>query len=333
MTGREQITYDRERGAALLTVLLLVAIISALVVGMLDQLRFNVRHAGTLEKQQQVEWYALGLEEYAGGMMKSLHKLSADKTTRRQLDRVAAFNVPIDDGMIRGQVTDGGNCFNLNSVVERHDGNRLLLGETGRDQYVILLKTLGIPGGDAVILANRLVDWIDSDSAPMTWGAEDYHYMGLENPYRAANTLLANVSELRQIEGYTPEVLYLIRNFVCALPTAELSPINVNTLKREQAPLLVMLVGDGLLLQKAEQVIDNRPDGGYDDLPAFWGQKLLIDTPPSMDAQDQVVLATRYFELKAEVSWQDRYLAMTSLLELEANGEVRLVARQFGEKL
>ncbi|MFC7050302.1 type II secretion system minor pseudopilin GspK [Emcibacter nanhaiensis] len=333
MIWRQKVTYDRESGAALLTVLLLVAIISALVVGMLDQLRFNVRRAGTLEKQQQAEWYAVGLEEYAGGMMKSLHKLSADKTTRRQLDRVAAFSVPIEDGVIRGQVTDGGNCFNLNSVVERRDGNRYLMRESGREQYVTLLKTLGIPGGDAVILANRLVDWVDSDSAPMTWGAEDYHYMGLQNPYRTANTLLANVSELRQIEGYTPEVLYLIRDYVCTLPTPELSPININTLKREQAPLLVMLLGEKLLLQKAEQVIDNRPDGGYDSPQAFWADRLLADTPPTVDVQDQVVLATRYFELTADVSWQDRYLAMTSLLELENTGDVRLVSRQFGEKL
>ncbi|WP_417317573.1 type II secretion system minor pseudopilin GspK [Emcibacter sp.] len=333
MTGRQALTYDRDRGAALLTVLLLVAIISALVVGMLDQLRFNVRHAGTMEKQQQAEWYALGLEEYAAGMMKSLHKLSANKTTRRELDKVAAFNVPTDGGLIHGQVRDGGNCFNLNSVVEHRDGNRLILRDSGREQYVTLLKTLGIAGGDAMILANRLVDWVDSDSAPMTWGAEDYHYMGQEHPYRTANTLLANISELRQIEGYTPEILYLIRDYVCALPTAELSPVNVNTLTKAQAPLLVMMLGDGLLLNKAEQIIENRPDGGYDTLQAFWADRLLATTPPNLDVQEQVALTTRYFELEAEVSWHERYLTLTSLLELKSSGDVRLVSRQFGEKL
>ncbi|WP_321392242.1 type II secretion system minor pseudopilin GspK [Emcibacter sp.] len=333
MRMRQTLKYDRETGAALITVLLLVAIISALVVGMLDQLRFNVRHAGTMEKQQQAEWYALGLEEYAAGMMKSLHKLSADKTTDKQLDRVSSFNVPTAGGLIHGQVRDGGNCFNLNSVVKRHNGYTLMIRETGREQYLVLLKTLGIAAGDAVILANRLVDWIDSDSAPMTWGAEDYHYMGLEQPYRTANTLLANVSELRQIEGYTPEILYLIRDYVCALPTADLSPINVNSLKPEQAALLVMMLGEELDLNKAELVIEKRPDGGYDSLQAFWADPLLLDTPPNLEVQDQVSLTTRYFELRAEVSYYERYLTMTSVLELENNGDVRLVSRQFGETL
>ena len=52
---------DRE-GMALLTVLLLVAVMSVVAVAILDDVRFSVRRAANVEFQSQAQWYAAGAE-------------------------------------------------------------------------------------------------------------------------------------------------------------------------------------------------------------------------------------------------------------------------------
>ena len=63
----------REReGMALLTVLLLVAVMSVVAVAILDDVRFSVRRATNLETQSQAQWYAAGAETLARGQIDRL---------------------------------------------------------------------------------------------------------------------------------------------------------------------------------------------------------------------------------------------------------------------
>ena len=55
----------REEGAALLTVLLLVAVMSALAVAVLDDIRFGLKRTANAETVGQAQWYALGAETVA----------------------------------------------------------------------------------------------------------------------------------------------------------------------------------------------------------------------------------------------------------------------------
>src|SRR3546814_13814786 len=54
-----------QKGVALLTVLLLVAVMSVLVMGMLDDIRFGLRRASNAQAMAQAQWYALGAESLA----------------------------------------------------------------------------------------------------------------------------------------------------------------------------------------------------------------------------------------------------------------------------
>ena len=62
---------DRE-GMALLTVLLLVAVMSVVAVAILDDVRFSVRRATNVETQSQAQWYAAGAETLARGQIDRL---------------------------------------------------------------------------------------------------------------------------------------------------------------------------------------------------------------------------------------------------------------------
>jgi len=317
----------REEGAALLTVLLLVAVMSALAVGVLDDIRFGLRRAANAETIGQAQWYALGAEAVARARLARLAGLDPQRTPAGDWNgRWLLY--PIDSGVIRARIADAGTCFNLNSVVQGASeqwGRR----ELGLYQFIALLRALEISPRDAESLAEALADWIDTDGSRTTLGGEDDSYVNAAPPYRTAGTLLSEVSELRAIRGFTPEVYARIRPFVCALPTADLSPININLLEAGNAVLLTMLMDGRLDPRAAAALIESRPDGGWRTVDEFWSNPVLTEHLPPDAALDQVSLRTRFFSLQAEVDYAGSEAVMTSLFEHRAGGPIRLAARRW----
>ena len=321
MTGK------REEGAALLTVLLLVAAMSALAVGVLDDIRFGLRRTANAETIGQAQWYALGAETLARSRLAQLANRDMSRTPADDWNgRWLLY--PIDNGVIRARIADAGTCFNLNSVVQgaaEQWGRR----ELGLAQFVALLRALDIAPRDAERLAETLADWIDSDGNRTTLGGEDDSYINAAPPYRTSGTLLSEVSELRAIRGFTPEIYARIRPYVCALPTADLSPINVNLLDAGNAVLLTMVMDGRLDPKAAAELIRSRPDGGWLTIDEFWSDPGFAENLPPDAALDQVSLRTRFFSLQAEVDYAGSEVVMTSLFEHHAAGPIRLVARRW----
>jgi general secretion pathway protein K len=321
-------TRKREEGAALLTVLLLVAVMSALAVGVLDDIRFGLRRTANAETVGQAQWYALGAETLARTRLAQLAVRDPLRTPAAGDWNGRSLLYPIDNGVIRARIADAGACFNLNSVVQGASeqwGRRHL----GLAQFVALLRALEISPRDAEALAETLADWIDSDGNRTTLGGEDDTYINAAPPYRTAGTLLSEVSELRAVRGFTPDLYARIRPFVCALPTADLSPINVNLLDAGNAVLLTMLTDGGLDPEAAAELIGARPDGGWLTVDEFWNNPVLTEHLPPDAALDQVSLRTRFFSLQAEVDYAGSEAVMTSLFEQQAAGPIRLVARRW----
>jgi general secretion pathway protein K len=320
-------TRKREEGAALLTVLLLVAVMSALAVGVLDDIRFGLRRTANAETVGQAQWYALGAETLARTRLTLLAGRDPLRTPAGDWNgRWLLY--PIDNGVIRARIADAGACFNLNSVVQGASeqwGRR----ELGLAQFIALLRALDIAPRDAERLAETLADWIDSDGNRTTLGGEDDAYINAAPPYRTAGTLLSEVSELRAVRGFAPEIYARIRPFVCALPTADLSPINVNLLDAGNAVLLTMLMDGRLDPKAAAELIQSRPDGGWQTVEEFWSNPVLTEHLPPDAALDQVSLRTRFFSLQAEVDYAGSEVVMTSLFEHQAAGPIRLVARRW----
>jgi general secretion pathway protein K len=160
-------------------------------------------------------------------------------------------------------------------------------------------------------------------------GAEDPDYAGGERGYRAGNTLFAEVSELRAVAGMTPEIYAKARPWLCALPIAELSPINVNTLAPEQAPLLAMLAPEQIPLDRARQVIASRPASGWSYMIDFWRQPTLQGVNLPLDVQMQPQLRTRWFALDIGVELQGAELDEIALVDAR-NAPARVVVRRWG---
>jgi general secretion pathway protein K len=326
-----------ERGAALLTVLLLVAILAVIAAVALDRLVLAGRMTRNLVSADQGRAYLMAAEQIAGTRIETLLSARADRTTLEGdwLGTPQIMTVP--GGSVTAQVRDGGNCFNLNSLVQRSAGvpgtvgRPLVARRLGIEQFSGLMRLLGIERRVADQVAVSAADWIDSDAVPGPGGAEDDFYLSQKPSYRTANDLMADPSELRMVNAVTPELYERLRPWICTLPGTVLSPINVNTLLPEQAPLLAMLSADRLGIEQARQLLARRPVDGYGSLVDFWAQPGLSALQLPENVQKQVQQKSRWFDVSFSVDLGGDKVEDTVLFDAGIS-PARVVRRQWAGK-
>lgn len=327
MTGRP--VPEHERGAALLAVLLLVSVMGAISAVALQKLRLATSLAANVVALDQARAFAMGVESLIVLTIDDLTAHSPDKTTLAGGWNGAQRRYPMPGGgLAQATVRDGGNCFNVNSLVEGAPG-AYRTRPAGVAQFVALMRLLEIPEGSARRIAEASADWADSDEAPNREGAEDPQYLGSAAPYRTGNTLFGEVSELRAVAAMTPEVYARVRPWLCALPAAELSPINVNTLSAEQAPLLAMLAPETIRIDLARRLLTERPESGFDDLLDFWDHPALENAVLAADVQLQPQLKTNWFAIELQVELEGAELFETALIDAR-RPQSRLAVRRWG---
>lgn len=320
-----------ERGAALLSVLLMVAILTVIAATTLDRLAIATKLSGNGNSLTQARMFSYAVENLASTRIEDLLARDAAQTTLEGnwLGKEQVLPVPV--GAASATVRDGANCFNLNSLVSETEG-RYSPNSIGQEQMVSLMVVLGINESTARPVAAAATDWVDSDSIPSTNGAEDDSYRSAVTPYRTANRLFAHPSELRAVKGVTPALYAKLRGWICALPEARLSPLNVNTLLPEQAPLLAMLFPPGQFSPvTARSYLAKRPASGYGSLIRFWGAPEMASIEASSPVQGQVKLTSTYFLLRTKVSLGELILEGESMLAA-TSGQVRLIWRSWGEQ-
>jgi general secretion pathway protein K len=209
-----------QRGVALITAVLMVALATILAVevgfrGFLDQ-----RRTGTLFAIDQAYQIALGAEAWAADFLrKDLQESQTD-----HLGEIWARPLPplpIDGGgIVTGRLEDLQGRFNLNNLVNP-DGTT---NEAAVKQLERILAALQLEPGWAVAIA----DWIDSDTQPgFPDGAEDSVYTGQDPPHLTANMPVTRVSELMVLPEFGAERFARVRPYLAALPVG--SKLNVCT--------------------------------------------------------------------------------------------------------
>lgn len=320
-----------ERGAALLAVLLLVAVTGAIAAAAMEKLRLSRAIATNIVALDQARGFAAGVEQLALITIDDRIADSPDRTTLAGGWNGAVRQVPMPNGgLARLRIRDGGNCFNVNSVVEGDPRTNLARRDSGVLEFVGLMQALGIAESDARRVAEAAADWVDSDPTPGPGGAEDEAYATLPQPYRTANTLFVDVGELRALSGMSPEIYAQLRPWLCALPTTDLSPININTLLPDQAPLLAMLAPGQLRVEQARRIIAGRPAAGWSNVIEFWRIDALSGLAIPLDIQLQAQLRTRWFALDLRVDVMDSQFSETLLVDSRLQPS-RIAIRRWGE--
>jgi general secretion pathway protein K len=318
----------QEQGAALISVLVLVGVMGAIAVGMFDRLRLATLVTGNAAARQQAQGLGLVAETIVTMRIDDLNAASPRRTTLAGGWMGRTITLPLPDATARARIEDGGNCFNLNSLVTGAPPYALVSRPLAIEQFAKLMQAIEVPAGSARRIAASAADWIDSDEIPNPDGAEDAAYASAAKPHRTANTLMAEASELRAVSGVTPAIYARLRPYLCALPETELSPINVNTLLPGQAPLIAMLFGDALRPAAAAQVIAERPAGGWPDTAEFWNSPTLRDLQPPADVLQQPRVKTGWFRLDLNVDAGSMPLQQTGLIDAR-QGKARVVVRRW----
>ncbi|HEX2763014.1 MAG TPA: type II secretion system minor pseudopilin GspK [Allosphingosinicella sp.] len=319
-----------ERGAALLAVLLLVAIMGALAAAAFERVRLSTALALNGAALDQARAYAIGVEGLLALRIDDLAAESPDLTNLEGNWNGTRRTIPLPaEGSAEGTIRDGGNCFNLNSLVEGGLATGLKRRDAGAQQFSNLMVVLGLPEPKARAIAGAAADWADGDGVRGPDGAEDEAYAAGDPAYRSGNTLFADPSELRAVAGVSPEIYRVLRPWLCALPVAELSPINVNTLLPAQAALLVMLDPRQAEVGRVRALLADRPARGWATIEDFWPEAAGAGIGRALDPMSQLQTRTAWFGLDLLIRFQGGEMEESALVDARSR-PARIVARRWG---
>ncbi|MBL0141520.1 MAG: type II secretion system minor pseudopilin GspK [Betaproteobacteria bacterium] len=217
-----------QRGVAVVTAILVVAVAASAATWMLSQQSATLNQTALVASRAQADYYAQAGLDWARGILAEDARSSAIDTLDEGWAQPLA-GLPVERAVVSGSITDLQSRFNLNNVVK--DGRR---SDPDVQALTRLLESLGLDAG----LALAVLDWVDADSdLAGSGGAEDAYYLALARPHRAANRPMAQVEELYLMRGFDARSIAKLRPFVTALPVR--TTVNANTAPAEVlGPLL-----------------------------------------------------------------------------------------------
>lgn len=296
----------KDRGAVLLTTLLVLAIMAALAVALMDDIRLALKRTANVSDYAQADWYVRGAEDYVAEVLAERLAGIENNTALNQI--IASINpivLPIEGGVMQLNVRDGSHCFNLGSLT----GLEGQINEEAAQQLGDTLEALGLPTREVDLLKVRVLDWIDKDNQTRPGGAEDGDYLRRTPQILPANTALASVMELNALEGMTPELYNAIRPWFCIGALNASNQFNINLAEPWQAPLLAGLMGGSESLSVALQLIIERPPQGYSDPEAILNTVLVNDLPESENTTAIVNAINNHIIFSPETLWVELELS------------------------
>lgn len=312
-----------DRGAALLSILMIVAVMSVAALAAVDALGRSISLARVSSQRSQTLWAARSTEAIGAVAISRLQGLD-DNTLRQALEAGQTITLPFERGVIEASLHDDSNCFNLNTVTGEPD-------DTSHIRFQALLEAQGLFRSDARALAESLADWIDTNASPRAFGAEDGYYGTRETPYRPANAQLANLSELRAIKGFTPEIIETIGPLICVRPSPFQAALNIETLREADAPLLIALYSSELSLEQAQTVIRARPLAGWQTTDTFLAESQIQSIAVASRNDSMIALRPTSLRLTARIVSGTTQEDLQLTYSIDGGGQASLIARMTGD--
>ena len=309
----------RERGIALITAILLVALGTIIAVEMGYQNAMTARRAEATYALDQSVLLAEGGEALAGYALRESLK-GATQVYPGQPWSMPYGPVEVIPGVtLQAQLEDMSGRFNLNLLV----GKNGQINQDAVTRFEQLLTLIGLEPKWADLIA----DWIDADQIPLPEGAEDSVYLSQSPPYRAANRYITSPSELLALPGFGRDRYLRIAPFVAALPY-DGSSINLCS---ASGPVLDALGPPGqrqFSTMTAQDLAKQRADGCFPTKTefdaGFGGDR------GAQKASDLMVAETsNYFRLTSVITIGTTQFALYSLLVRQDPAHVRVFQRSF----
>jgi general secretion pathway protein K len=311
---RDRPVRRRQRGVALITAVLMVALATMLAVdvgfrGFLDQ-----RRSGTLFALDQAYEVALGAEAWAADFLKK----DLQESQTDHLGEIWAQPLPplpIDGGTVEGRLEDLQGRFNINSLVNAD-------GTTNADAVQRLERIFAVLDVEPA-WASAIADWVDADTQPgFPDGAEDSVYTGQDPPHLTANMPVTRVSELMVLPGFGAERYAKVRPYLSALPVG--TPLNVCT-----APGIVLDAlseGSREFGLNPDDLANRRKDACFPSLEDLRGA---LGDAAYDEVKNSLTESSSYFRATVWVTIGTTQFTLYSLLA-RSGGQIRPALRSFG---
>ena len=294
-----------QRGIALLTILVMVALATILAATIAKRQTNTSENTGYLMRQDQSLLYAKSAEAFFSELLiqDSDNGSSIDHLQENWAKPMPAF--PVEDGFISGRLLDESGKFNLNNLLKA-DGS---VDDSARRWFEKLLQRVGLPAE----LSQAVIDWQDADDETTgAMGAESNYYQGLDPSYLASNTRFHQVEELKLVRGFEGKNYDLIAPYVTALPEA--TKINMNT----AAPLLLASIDPKIDVKTVEQELKAKQAEltYFNSVEDLWKLNAFSGIEPQnkTDAAAWLDSKSNYFTAQIEVVLSERKRQFTSAM-------------------
>jgi len=271
---------NKVTGVALITSLLLLSVVTLLVMAMTTRQQLDLQRSTHLSHAEQGHWYALSAENWAMGVING----DGQNIDSRHDDwAISVPPIAIEQGIVAVSIIDLQGRFNLNNLLQAGKPHPPSIARLNR-----IMAELNI---DQSILP-ALIDWLDADTIETPGGAEDRFYATLQPPYRAANRLMTDPSELRLVRGVNKKNYAQLQPYITVLPMV--TGINVNT----ASPLVLSALADNTEID-VDAVIFDREQMAFKKVESF---QTYFHLPGDEPAVDGLVVASSYFLMTTDVS-------------------------------
>lgn len=327
----------KQKGVALLVVLILLVMMSALAAKISQQFCRNLQKTHYQVSQQQLRWAMQAQEKVVKD------RLQTDATgENKALNLDGDWHQPLEtrgeDYTVVSQVEDAQDCFNVNNLLAAEKipqgQNAPAVPEKPRNEQIVeqILTESGISHTTAEEVYQQLVDYLDGDATTAKDGAESDAWAGVLPARQPANQMMRTIAEIKLLPAFPAAAYPKVSKLLCALPDTA-SKVDVNTLKPEQAALLAALFPGKLTEDDAVRLIDSRPETGWENMETF--SKALEQTFPQLkDDLPQVAeflsISSRYFRVNYTGNTDELTLRVVSQLQINNEaGEIVTWQRRY----
>jgi general secretion pathway protein K len=314
-------TQQRQRGAALLTAMLTVALVATLASAALwqqwRQVEIEIAERGRSQTAWMMtgalDWTRLILREDAisaqGAAADHLGEPWALPVQESKLSTFLSQDQQWREGdaevFLSGQITDAQSRMNVMNLLQ--DGQ---ISAPALARFAALFQRLGLPLGELQTLAQQLQASLQASKA-----TQASTNPGTNSP-GAAPLLPQQTAQLVWL-GLSPGTLAALQPHITVLPEA--TPVNLNTASAE----VLSAVLPGLDLASARQALTQRQRGHWASLSA--AQDALGSSGRLLDDKQHIV-RSRYFEVQGRMRI-DNVVQQETALVLREGGQVRMLWR------
>lgn len=309
-----------QKGFALLTVLLVVAVVSVLGSNILYKEHLTLKRSTYMLHQAQSLSVLYGLETWVKtGLRLDAENNKLDSLEERWAQPLVA--IPFEGGEITGQLEDLFAKINVNNLLEA-DVEKYKLWRAVLERYAINNEL-------EPTFLDSLSDWIDSDNDPLPFGAENETYLLMVPAYRTANQAVVTLTELKNVQGLNtlPAKQWdLFKQGITTLPIV--TAININTASES----VLLALTDWMNLEVANAWIQHRkaePAIGIEDFKLFLTEQTGF-TPEEInrDLPDwMVTIQSQFFLLKGHIHYGDSNQGFSAIFYRGSGAKVSLLQR------